>query len=75
MILEEDTENLVRNLKAIEESYGTDILALSVCSSYAAEILENDRVARYLEKNHAGVLGTLRSLLKEANPRSAEAAA
>ena len=30
MQLEEDTETLVRNLKAIEASYGTDILTLTV---------------------------------------------
>jgi hypothetical protein len=74
-VLEEDTENLVRNLKAIEESYGTDILALTVCCSYFEKVLGNERITRYLEKNHPGVLGTIRNLLKDAGSRSAERSA
>jgi hypothetical protein len=74
-ILEEDTEILVRNLKTIEESYGTNILVLRVYCCYAERLLENERVARYLDKNHSGVLGTLRNLVKELNSRSAESAA
>lgn len=71
-VLEEDTENLVRNLKAIEESYGADILSLTVCCSYLEKLLENERIARYLEKNHPGVLGTVRNLLKDVQSRSTE---
>ena len=65
MQLEEDTETLVRNLKAIETSYGTDILTLTVSSAYVAQLLECQRVVRYLERNHGGVLGTLQSLASE----------
>lgn len=74
-VLEEDTELLVRNLKAIEESYGTDILALSVCCSYAGKLLENERVVRYMDKNHPGVLGTLRNIVKDMSSRSTDSAA
>jgi len=74
-VLEEDTENLVRNLKSVEESYGTDILALTVCCTYLEKLLENERVARYLDKNHNGLLGTLRNLLKDVRSRSADRAA
>jgi len=65
MQLEEDTETLVRNLKTIETSYGTDILTLTVSSAYVAQLLECQRVVRYLERNHGGVLGTLQSLASE----------
>jgi hypothetical protein len=74
-ILEEDTENLVRNLKTIEESYGTDILALSVCCAYAGKLFENERILRYLDKHHAGVLGSLRGLVRDMNSHSADSAA
>ncbi len=71
-ILEEDTENLVRNLKSVEESYGTDILALTVCCSYIQKLLDNEKIVRYLDKNHAGVLETLKALLKDVRTRSSE---
>ena len=71
-ILEEDTENLVRNLKSVEESYGTDILTLTVCCSYLQKLLENEKIVRYLDKNHAGVLDTMRTLLKDVRTRAAE---
>lgn len=71
-VLEEDTENLVRNLKAVEASYGADILALTVCCSYVEKLLQNKNIAKYLGKNHAGVHGTLENLLNNARPRASE---
>jgi hypothetical protein len=65
MILEEDTEHLVRNLKAVEESYGTDVLTLTVSCTYVEELLGHAKVVRYLERHHSGVLGTLQNLLFE----------
>jgi hypothetical protein len=62
MQLEEDTEMLVRNLKAIEASYGTDILTLTVSRAYVEQLLACQKVVRYLERNHGGLLGTLHSL-------------
>jgi len=65
MQLEEDTEMLVRNLKAIETSYGTDILTLTVSRAYVEQMLACQKVVRYLERNHGGLLGTLQSLATE----------
>lgn len=65
MQLEEDTETLVRNLKAIEASYGADILTLTVSCAYVEQLLASPKVARYLERNHGGLLGTLQSLAAE----------
>jgi len=65
MQLEEDTETLVRNLKSIEASYGTDILTLTVSSAYLEQLLACPKVVRYIERNHSGLLGTLQSLATE----------
>jgi ParB-like chromosome segregation protein Spo0J len=65
MQLEEDTETLVRNLKSIEISYGTDILTLTVSCAYVEQLLACQKVVRYLERNHGGLLGTLQSLASE----------
>ncbi len=65
MLLEEDTENLVRNLKAVEASYGTDILTLTVACTYLEQLFQHQKVIRYLERHHPGSLGTLQSLVTE----------
>jgi hypothetical protein len=65
MLLEEDTETLVRNLKTTEASYGTDILTLTVACTYIELLLEHQKVIRYLEHYHAGLLGTMQSLVAE----------
>ena len=67
-MLEEESESLVRDLKAVETSYGTDMLSLTVFCGYAERLLNNSRIEKYLMKNHAAILGTLRSLLDEAKP-------
>lgn len=64
-ILEEDTELLVRNLKSAEESYGADILTLTVACTYLEHLLENQKVARYLDRNHDGVFATLQSIVSD----------
>jgi ParB-like chromosome segregation protein Spo0J len=63
--LEEDTETMVRNLKAIEASYGADILTLTVSRGYVEQLLACQKVVRYLERNHDGLLGTLQALVSE----------
>jgi len=67
-MLEEESESLVRDLKAVEASYGTDMLTLTVFCGYAERLLNNARIEKYLMKNHGGILATLRSLLHEAQP-------
>jgi len=69
MQLEDDTEMLVRNLKAIEASYGTDILTLTVSRAYVEQVLACQKVVRYLERNHGELLGTLQSLASETGAR------
>ena len=69
-MLEEESESLVRDLKAVETSYGTDMLTLTVLCGYAERLLNNNRIEKYLAKNHVAILETLRSLLDEAKPAS-----
>ena len=65
VMLEQETESLVRDLKAVEDSYGTDILALTVICGYIERLLENARVERHLSKHQPDILNTLRSSLAE----------
>ena len=66
--LEEEAENLVRDLKAVEASYGTDMLTLTVLTGYLGRLLDNSRVQRYMSKHHAGILQTISSILTEVKP-------
>ena len=50
-MLEQETESLVRDLKSVEDSYGTDILALTVICGYVERLLGNVRVERHLGKH------------------------
>ena len=74
-MLEEESDCLVRDLKAMEESYGTDVLTLSIASAYIRRLLANSAVEHFLERYHDDVLGQLRTFLSEARPERAKALA
>lgn len=60
-MLGRETETLIRDLKAIEDSYGADALTLTVCSGYVRRMLRNGRIERFLTKNHPDLLQVLRT--------------
>jgi hypothetical protein len=59
-MLGKETEQLIRDLKAVEESYGTDVLTLTVCRGYFKRMLANQRIERYLMKNYSDLLEAVR---------------
>ncbi|MFZ0137688.1 MAG: plasmid partitioning protein RepB C-terminal domain-containing protein [Candidatus Sulfotelmatobacter sp.] len=75
VMFEQETDFLIRDLKAVEDSYGTDILLLTVSCRYLQRLLENDRLERHLTKHHPDILNTLRGLLSEIGPERARAIA
>lgn len=68
-MLEQETDLLIRELKAVEESYGTDMLTLSIGCGYFERLLSNSRVEKHLEKHHPDILGELRKLISEIKPQ------
>ena len=77
-MLEEETDLLIRELKAVEESYGTDMLTLSIACGYIERLLSNSRIEKHLGKHHPDILGELRVLVGEVKPqkeKSSETAA
>jgi hypothetical protein len=64
-MLEEENEFLLRDLKSVEESYGTDILTLTVACGYLDRLLANTKIERYLARHHIDILHTLQKLLSE----------
>lgn len=64
-MLTEQNEFLLRDLKSVEESYGTDVLTLTVSVGYIERLLANAKITRYLERNHFDILQTLQRLVTE----------
>jgi hypothetical protein len=72
-MLEEQNEFLLRDLKSVEESYGTDALTLTVSRGYIERLLSNPKIERYLERYHLDILQTLRKLLSDIKPIPSQA--
>jgi hypothetical protein len=63
--LELESSGLLRDLKAVEDSYGTDVLTLTVSCGFIERLLENARVEKFLERNHVDTLRAIRNVLTE----------
>ena len=64
-MLGKEAEQLVRDLKAIEDSYGRDVLTLTICCGYLRRMLANARVERHLSKNHPDLQDALKAAVSE----------
>jgi RepB plasmid partitioning protein/Response regulator receiver domain len=64
-MLSRETEQLIKDLKAVEESYGTDVLTLTVCRGYLKRMLANPRIEKYLSRNYVDLFDALKSSLIE----------
>lgn len=72
-MLEEQNEFLLRDLKSVEESYGTDALTLTVSCGYLERLLSNPKIQRYMERYHIDILQALQRLLADVKPISSDA--
>ena len=61
--MEREIEGLQKDLKLIEESYGTEMLNLVLARAYLFKLLDNARVVRYMAQNHADLLAALRTVV------------
>jgi hypothetical protein len=62
--LEQETENLLKDLKNVEASYGTDVLSFTVSCRYVEKLLGSARVRYELESRYPEILHELTSLLR-----------
>jgi hypothetical protein len=53
--MEQEMESLERDLKGVEETYGENVLALTVARGYIKKLLENPKVVRFLNTNNAEI--------------------
>ncbi len=54
--MQRESENLDRELKHIEQGYGSDHLDLVLATGYVGNLLGNARIVRHLARHHADIL-------------------
>jgi RepB plasmid partitioning protein/ParB-like nuclease domain len=64
-LLEREHEGLVRDLKAVENSFGVDMLTLAVSLKYLERLMRNAKVNSYLETACSEIFVLLIGLLQE----------
>lgn len=64
--LERETANLHERYRIVEQSYGDDVLSLSLVRGYVKKLLENEAVVRFLEKRHPDFLIEFRTMANTA---------
>ena len=59
--MEMEMETIERDLKAVEKSYGENMLSLTVVRGYIKRLLENAKVVKFLAGNHREILSEFES--------------
>ena len=62
--MEQEMEMLQRDLKAVEKSYGQNVLSLTVARSYIRKLLENPEIQHFLNAQYADVLQEFTALVE-----------
>lgn len=73
-MLQQEMGTLLKDFKAVEQSYGTDFLTLTVICAYVERLLSNAKLERHLAKHQPDILETLRSTLADAKTAKARKA-
>ncbi|MDO6590523.1 chromosome partitioning protein ParB [Loktanella sp. D2R18] len=55
-LMERESANLEREVRLVEDSYGTDHLDLVLARGYVTRLVSNERITKYLALNHEGFL-------------------
>lgn len=61
--LERETASVNQDFKALEDSYGDDVLNLVVASGYVGRLIGNAEIERYLRTRHPDLLNELRVIV------------
>lgn len=60
--MENEMANLQREFQLVEESYGGDVLNLTLAKGYLTALLGNAKVVRYLAQNHSEILSQFQKI-------------
>lgn len=64
--MEAEMENLQREMKQVEASYGEDKLNLVIAGGYVSSLLRNEQVVKHLDLHHAEILNEFRRITEAA---------
>ena len=62
-LMKSEMANLQKNIKLVEGAHGPDHLRLVVAGRFVERLLQNDRLARYLDRNHGEILSEFRQIV------------
>lgn len=65
--MEREMETLTRDFKAIEASYGDDVLHLVIASGYLNRLVGNPAIEKYLRQRHPEFLAEFRAIIAAAS--------
>jgi len=65
--MEREMETLQRDFKAVEASYGDDVLNLVIATGYLSKLVANSEIVRYLESRHQEYLDEFRGIIAAAS--------
>ncbi|WP_315761437.1 plasmid partitioning protein RepB C-terminal domain-containing protein [Bradyrhizobium sp. SZCCHNS2005] len=71
--MEREMSALQQDFKAVEASYGEDVLHLVIASGYISKLTSNRKIERYLDQNHPEILEEFKAIVSAAsldNPSS-----
>jgi ParB-like chromosome segregation protein Spo0J len=60
--MEQEMESLEHDLKAVEESYGENMLNLTLARGYVKKLIDNAKVVRFLNGNYRDILSEFEAL-------------
>ncbi|WP_404365836.1 plasmid partitioning protein RepB C-terminal domain-containing protein [Sphingomonas sp. MMS24-J45] len=61
--MERELEKLTKDYRAIESTFGDDVLQLVLASRYLGRLIGNDAVSAYLEHRHPEIVGEFRTIV------------
>jgi ParB-like chromosome segregation protein Spo0J len=65
--MEREMESLTQDFKALETSYGDDVLHLVIASGYLSRLVGNPEIERYLRARHGEILDEFRAIIAAAS--------
>ena len=66
--MEKEMGVLQRDLKAIEEAYGNEVLNLVLARGYLTKLLNNVRIVRYLSQHYSEILNERQTVSDGSSP-------
>lgn len=63
-LMEHEMKGLERSFAAVDESYGQNVVELTLARSYLKRLLDNGKVVRYLASKHSDLLGELQRIVE-----------